>query len=240
MSVVMIPAAHLNRFSGGALTAMLLASSAMGGSTLYVDDDAPPGGDGAGWDSALRYLQDALTAVADSGGSIAEVRVASGIYLPDRNDRSGDGTGDRGASFHVALEVALVGGYAGLGAFDPNERDPDRYPSILSGDLAQDDGVNFTGNEENSFHVLTATGGAPTLDGFTITAGNADGGGASSRGAGIYLIESSPTLVNCTIVANMAGSFSGSGAGVYCSGGFTSLIGCRFIGTGANQAGHRD
>lgn len=28
--------------------------------TLYVDDDAPLGGDGTSWDTAYRFLQDAL------------------------------------------------------------------------------------------------------------------------------------------------------------------------------------
>lgn len=36
------------------------ADSAHGGAILHVDDDAPPGGDGATWRTAFTHLQDAL------------------------------------------------------------------------------------------------------------------------------------------------------------------------------------
>ena len=41
---------------------------------IYVDDDAPLGGDGTTWSTAYRYLQDAL-ATADPG---TEIHVAAG------------------------------------------------------------------------------------------------------------------------------------------------------------------
>lgn len=53
--------------------------------TVYVDDDAPLGGDGTSWASAFLYLQDAL-AIAAPGD---EIRVARGNYKPDQTVISG-------------------------------------------------------------------------------------------------------------------------------------------------------
>ena len=38
--------------------------------------------------------------------------------------------------------VTVAGGYAGLGAPDPDARDVEQYPTILSGDLAGDDAAD--------------------------------------------------------------------------------------------------
>ena len=47
---------------------------------VFVDDDAAPGGNGAGWNTAHRFLQDALQVAT------TEIRVAQGTYLPDRTE----------------------------------------------------------------------------------------------------------------------------------------------------------
>ena len=62
-------------------------ASASAGPTgpLYVDDDAPPGGDGTSWETAFTFLQDALAAApryfGENGGVIW---VAGGTYRPDQ------------------------------------------------------------------------------------------------------------------------------------------------------------
>ncbi len=61
-----------------------ISSAAHGGGVLYVDDDAPPGGDGTSWNTAYRFLQDALTDAC--GGGIAEIRVGQGTYTSDRDE----------------------------------------------------------------------------------------------------------------------------------------------------------
>ena len=50
------------------MVAVALFSSAQAGTVRYVDDDAPLGGDGLSWDTAYRYLQDALTEAAGDPG----------------------------------------------------------------------------------------------------------------------------------------------------------------------------
>ena len=140
-----------------ALIAILLLSSiAHGGGLLFVDDDAPPGGDGKGWDTAYRFLADAL--VAAGKGQVGEIRVAQGVYQPDRDEANPDGTGDREATFQLINGLALLGGYAGIGAKDPDARDIELYETILSGDLLGNDGPDFKNNDENSYPVVTGSG----------------------------------------------------------------------------------
>lgn len=101
-----------------------------------VDDDAPLGGDGLTWCTAYRSLQDALFA-AVAGHTI---RVAQGTYRPV-DCAPTCGPADRTATFHLKNGVTIQGGYAGLGATDPNARNISGNPTILSGDLNGDDGT---------------------------------------------------------------------------------------------------
>jgi hypothetical protein len=202
---------------------------------IYVDDDAPAGGNGRTWETAYKYLQDALSA-AQSGDKIC---VAEGTYKPDQG--TGVTAGDRQATFQLINGVTIKGGYAGFGEPDPNARDIQLYKTILNGDLDGNDiDVNYPWglwNEptrtENSYHVVTGSGTDPNtiLDGFTITAGNANclwddyynacGAGlnvmssnlkvvncnfrsntASIEGGGMYNYDSNPTVTNCTFTEN--------------------------------------
>lgn len=169
----------------------------------FVDDDAPPGGDGLCWQTAFTDLQDALDDAVEAGGSVAEIRVAWGTYLPDR------GTRERDATFQLITGVALRGGYAGLASANPELRDPDLFETILSGDLAGDDGPAFEGNDENSYHVVTGSNCGPTaiMEGFTITAGNAndqDSEPSFYEGGGVHIESGSPTFRACSIRGNWA------------------------------------
>ena len=80
------------RLVGATVLAMALASGA-GATVLHVDDDAAAGGDGSSWATAHRFLRDALTAAALSGGTVSEIRVAQGVYQPDRTSASPGGNG---------------------------------------------------------------------------------------------------------------------------------------------------
>jgi hypothetical protein len=102
---------------------------------VYVDDDAKPGGDGSSWNMAFRYLQDAL-AVAGTGD---EVRIAQGTYRADQGQ--GYTIGDSSASFTFYNGLALRGGYAGMTKPEPDQRDFELYPTVLDGDLYDDQGT---------------------------------------------------------------------------------------------------
>jgi len=181
----------------------VLNVGALAGSVLHVDDDAPNGGDGSSWDMAYQHLQDALAA-AESDTSITEIRVAQGGYTPDQGEDVEPG--DRFASFHLVNGVALRGGYAGLGAPDPDAQEPEQYETILSGDLNGDDGADFKNNEENSYHVVRSTDVAAgtVLDGFTITAGNATGEEDERLGGGMFNISSDVQVLNSRFVSSRA------------------------------------
>ncbi|MCH8824959.1 MAG: hypothetical protein IH984_15800 [Planctomycetes bacterium] len=113
------------------MTILTLTAAVQAGSVLYVDDDASPNGDGTSWKTAFRFLQDALTEAGNGG--IVELRIAQGLYRPDQSELNPEGTIDQHATFDLVQDVALVGGYAGIGAPDPDERDIDLYETILTG-----------------------------------------------------------------------------------------------------------
>ena len=69
--------------------------------TIYVDDNASAGGDGASWASAHKYLQDAL-ASAEYGD---EIWVAEGTYKPDQG--AGKTAGDRTSPFVLVIGVGM-------------------------------------------------------------------------------------------------------------------------------------
>ena len=248
----------------GVTLAMCTAVGGPTGSVLFVDDVAPPGGDGTSWATAVRFLQDALAVAADPLNGIAEIRVAEGTYPPDSDEASPAGSGERAATFQLINGVALRGGFAGLGAPDPDERDVELYETVLSGDLNGDDGPDFANNDENSYHVVTASGTDETavLDGLTITAGNADGqenprcfGGSSngaacandgrcpgghcvspnSLGAGVFVLTGRPTIENCRIQDNFA-AFQGAGM-LLKAGSHATITGCLISGNRALDNG---
>ncbi|MBI4716895.1 MAG: right-handed parallel beta-helix repeat-containing protein [Planctomycetes bacterium] len=228
-----------------------------GANPIYVDDDAPVGGDGTSWAAAFKHLQDALAAATPGD----EIRVAGGTYTPDQDATGKSAPGDRAATFQLKNGVALWGGYAGLAAPDPDLRDIVLHVSILSGDLASDDiplpctqdspdcdgalgklcGDNglciISGNNtENSYHVITGSGTDATalLNGFTITAGNANGAAPFNRGGGMYNETGSPMVAECTFSGNSA-TTGGGVDNVF--GSNPKVTNCRIMGNSAFVGG---
>ena len=245
-----------------AIVAIAVVLAAVGGGayakTIYVDGRAGGANNGMMWATAYKFLQDALTD-ADSSEKPVEIRVAQGVYQPDRRAAEPNSTGDRMATFRLINGVTIQGGYAGLGHQDPNARDIELYETILSGDLDSND---FDVNDpadlrdepsrgENAYHVVTGSGTevSAVLDGFTITGGNANGyypdpppyqdsgggmynkgGGGVSGGRGTPLIiEYAATISNCTFIANSATV----GGGMYNYYSYPKVSCCSFIGNSA-------
>jgi hypothetical protein len=216
----------------------LLALAIMGHTTIqgriiYVDPCAPGFHDGSTWEHAYICLQTAL----EDAGAGDEIRVAQGLYLPDRHQvkvRTSTGvsinaSGDRAETF-LLRRVVMKGGYAGYGKPDPNVRDIVVHPSILSGDLLQNDPNlkdleletldAFTRNanrSDNSLTVVTVhdTSETTVLDGFIIEAGHCEGGQPyqnaqdlispvpepNTDGAGLW-ISGRPRIVQCVFRRN--------------------------------------
>jgi hypothetical protein len=159
---------------------------------------------------------------------------------------------NRDKAFILRAGVRLWGGYHKDGAPDENLTEFDRkarfttdgtlksaynnndYKTILSGDFLGNDSttpLDFSGHTENAYHVVLAmnipANSGTVLDGFTITGGNANGGGNititdttinRNSGGGIYSVSSllyetsAPGLANLVISGNSA---SGYGGGIY-------------------------
>jgi len=223
-----------------------LCTSTMG-KTIYVDDDAAGANEGSSWLNAYKYLQDAL-ADANSAQKPVEIRVAQGIYKPDQGKNQT--LGNREATFQLINGVTLKGGYAGLGEPDPNARDIELYETILTGDLNGDDAqvlelldlLYEPTRAENSYHVVAGicTDDTTVLDGFNITAGNANGpesADPNSNGAGMYNFQSSPMVINCVFTGNSA---RWSGAGMHNIFSSPVVINCIFNknSAGTSSGGH--
>ena len=205
------------------LAALLLAATAPAAAAgiRFVDADLATGAnDGSSWADAFQGsggLQAAL-AVAVAGD---QVFVAQGTYLPTA-------TLSRTVSFALINGVELYGSFVGTES-SPAERPPfGTAPSLLSGDLAGDDGLQQFG--DNSFHLVTSGGTNATavLDGFVISSGAATGAsGNQDRGGGILCVGGvSPTVRNCRFVGNRA-SFGGA-AGYINNGAAPSFTDCSF------------
>ena len=130
------------------MIAMLAAAGSVFAANVYVDANLTTGAnDGSSWANALLTLQDAL-ARAGLGG---EIRVAQGVYTPDRG--LGVARGDREATFRLASGLTLRGGYAGGEAPDPGARDPEVYVTVLSGDLQAKVCLGLGGVSAHAFNL---------------------------------------------------------------------------------------
>jgi len=243
---------------GLAVCAVAGACSAVGyGRIIYVDDDGWADGDGSSWENAYRYVQDALTDSRTATEPV-EIRVAGGIYKPDRSAAHPDGSGDREAEFSLDDAVSLRGGFAGRGTADPNQRDTAAYATILSGDLAGDDcevsdpcdRVTEPSRWDNSRHLVRINGSThTTFEGFTITAGYAFLSPAShdplrrravtdisvfEASGGVMIGCSTVTIRDCLFTNNCGWR---GGALNITSGSHAEIEGCTFSGNTATDQG---
>ena len=186
---------------------------------MYVDADAPAGGDGSSWATAFRDLQDAL------GDAVAydEIWVAAGTYRPTT-------TADREASFPLVVQVALYGGFRG-GETSREQRDWRLNPTILSGEIGVQGGLG-----DNVYHVVTASPSSlpARLDGFRITGSYANGSYPRGNGGGLYVAQGNTLVVNCAFVDN---SSLHNGGAVSRYGGTLRVVNTVFIDNESNSGG---
>src|SRR4051812_10536783 len=144
---------------------------------IYVVPGGAGAQTGADWASA-KDLQAALQSAASGD----QIWAKAGVYKPTTGS-------DRSATFQMKSGVKIYGGFVGTET-DLSQRDPATHISTLSGDLLGNDSGAATGNNatrsDNSYHVVSSSGTNATamLDGFTITAGNANGGSLELRSGG--------------------------------------------------------
>ncbi len=203
------------------LLPLLLACAASGAQAAICRAAPTAGGaaNGTTWADAMT-LQSAL---ANTGCD--EIWLRQGLYKP--------GT-QRDVAFAINRPLQLYGGFVG-GETARGQRATDSRLTVLSGDINGNDttdakGIVLDANDQsggNSYNVVylrtnptypVLTRDNTVIDGLTITAGRADGGGTQSSGGGLRCDaqngKCSPTLRNLTF----SGNYASSGGAIYNSG----------------------
>jgi predicted outer membrane repeat protein len=208
------------RIAAAACILLVGIAAAVSGKTIYVDDDAAGAGNGSSWVHAFSGLQDALAAAVAGD----EIHLAQGVYRPTP-----------GAAFHLVGGAVLRGGYAGLGAPDPDVRHAELYRTILSADLKGDDAevqhpydlADEPTRAENSASIIQIGEARAMvfLDGFTLT--------GAARSA-IKSERASVTITDCIFTQNVTGE---NGGAVYSRGGDLTLARCAFAANWASDRG---
>jgi Secretion system C-terminal sorting domain/Ig-like domain CHU_C associated len=200
------------------------------GNRLYVKPTQSGNGSGDSWANAVGGLQNALESAACMP---SEIWVAVGTYRPSKNIY-GNVYLPSHNTFRIPNGTLVYGSFAGTET-NLSERTPSvmrANPSILHGDIFNDDRTPFTGAGSSLAYNLTNDGDnashvvvfhqntAPTrLDGFTVAGGRANrteaeynifsanlpnsGGGIWNNGTGTNV-----TIANCRIVHNL-GDYGG-------------------------------
>ena len=197
--------------------------SAAFGDVWYVDKDNTGSEDGASWGTAYTTIRAGINAAFNDGGG--EVWVAEGVYDEERVSTMHDPPVNTG-SVIMKENVHVYGGFEGTETAR-EQRDWETNVTVIDGSVAR--------VGEPAYHVVVGANNA-TIDGFTITGGNANGTTARAElGGGMFNNSSSPTLANCTFVGNSASTDGGAMGNVALSS--PTLDNCTFSGNFAGDDG---
>ncbi len=200
---------------------LVIYSIGVNATVRYVKPIASGSADGSSWANASGDIQTMINASAPTDS----VWVAAGEYKPNSYPANCVGCDNsRHYSFWVKGGVRLFGNFNGTET-DISQRDFSSNPTILNGDLNDDDIVSgsfpdleITGNDENVFHVILVSDMNTVvykvvIDGFTIKNGNANIPSAynvngnmvtMNEGGGIYVQNQQNLTTNCLIINNSA------------------------------------
>jgi len=165
------------------------------GTILFVDTEANGYNNGSSWVDAFVSLQDALNYARTTICPVEQIYVAQGPYSP--------GT-DEDDSFELPDNISVYGGFP-TGGSDFSQRDPKRYPTILSGRI----------DETHRNKTIIQASANCLIDGFTITESSQDG--QAILGSGVDF-----SVVNSKIVQNL-------GYGAYLENSNTIFQWCNFL-----------
>ncbi|NIG55934.1 MBG domain-containing protein [Chitinophaga sp. Cy-1792] len=186
---------------------------------LYVKKGST--GTGSSWADAYGELSDALKYAINNPGTVNQIWVAGGKYIPLYT--ANNSTNDRARSFVIPANTAVYGNFAGTEiALADRDITNTANTSTLSGDL----GV-ISGSQTNALHVVIAGGNLNNiiLDGFTISDGIANDGTSninvngvgflSNYGGGIFISASAanttPVILKNLIVTKNSSTMFGGG-----------------------------
>ncbi len=206
--------AHTDLLRIGAAAVLSSAAGAHSQMTWFVDADAPPGGDGLAWATAFDELQPAMELALPGD----EIWVAEGVYVPSVIDPI---AGEDQPYFLMPDGVALLGGFRG-DETAADQRDPETYESVISGDLLGNDldmpvtgGIASSQEMEDLFVSLgdntgtllfvDRTGPGTRLDGLVFQDAFTDRGDPGFSPAdrnGVFVMGSILDISNCVFREN--------------------------------------
>jgi len=197
------------------LLALVFFSLPAFGTVWYVDGDASAGGDGQSWAEAFDDIQTAISAATsmymECMAPLDQIWVKEDVYYIY-------------SEIQVNKIVTILGGFDGSES-SSSERDWQNNPTIIHG-------LNST----RCINIQTLC----QINGFTIRNGNAGG----QSGGGIYIEDGieycammdryfSPSIVNCTIMNNVASA----GGGAYVVDSDSAFRNCTFTNNSATTGG---
>jgi cysteine-rich repeat protein len=175
--------------------------------------------DGLAWQDAFASVQEgidsAYDAATDTAGS-CQVWVAEGTYYIYQSAPED--------TVQLRAGVRLYGGFDGTETCMAH-RAPAGHETVLEG---RDSILS-----SRVYHVVTGSDGA-SIDGFTITGGNANGSDPHDGGGGMLNSSASPAVSNCVFTGNSAGYGGGMHNDV---GSNPTVTGCTFRGNSATYGG---
>lgn len=210
--------------------------------TKYVRLVSSGTGDGSSWANASNDIQ----LMINQSSSGTQIWIASGTYRPVRrmDNLTTISIGNRQNAFVMKNGVHVYGGFTGVetSVSQRNLKNP-ANATILSADLNNNDGTNFTNMTENAYHVLVFSGSATNtvLDGVTITSAYYKEGTDpydmptvngnivhNHYGGALYIVNSSPIIRNVTFTKNLLHL----GSGMYTDGSSSNpkIVNCIFHG----------
>ncbi|RMF17395.1 MAG: hypothetical protein D6761_04325, partial [Candidatus Dadabacteria bacterium] len=182
----------------------------------YVSAVASGLADGSSWADATDVIQDAVDAAAANGGG--QVWIASGTWY----------TTDTTPLLTMADGVDVYGGFSGFEQSVDERGQVNPFLTVLSGDSD----LSTTHSTGDAYHVVVAANA--TLDGLTITGGNAVGSSNDRYGGGILSIGKSLAVHNVVIRDSYATLYGGA---IYQNGGSLDLDRVRLEGSQSGSAG---
>jgi len=212
------------------LFAFLFFLPAASEAVIHVTQNGAGNRDGSSWANALGEAE--FRPAVNSAVAGDEFWVAAGKYRPTT-------IGGKLWMFIPAPGVSLYGGFAGTET-SRNQRNWRTNVTVLTGDLDFNDfNVDANGVTRKAADINTALSGnsvrvvygqAAVFDGFTVTAGYANG----ESGGGMLNEASSMTIRNCTFAGNFS---SQSGGGLYNVNSTSTVENCIFSGNKADWGG---
>jgi len=189
---------------------------------IYVDSSAVGLNTGVSWTNAYTDLQLAISSSSHND----QIWIAKGTYYPSQKPTGVSSTNLKDHTFFVNKNIKLYGGFSGTET-QLSQRNSINNPTILSGDLNNDDAYGFgpsldtiiTNTSDNIYHVILLLQSNTTIDGLTIKGGipsntssiSINGHGISrSNGGGIYIRNSISNISNCLFAANYSKNMGGA------------------------------